>query len=94
LTTAAEIIAALRNLDSADRMKVIIAAATMDMETKSAPAKGDDELVDIDAAVRMLGLSASFLYHQKLPFIVKIGRRRMFSRAGIQRYIRTKQGSA
>ena len=43
----------------------------------------------------MLGVSASYLYHgRKLPFAVRVGARRMFSRRGIQKFIAKQQGKA
>jgi hypothetical protein len=54
-----------------------------------------DELIDVKAASAMTGMSESYLYHAKrLPFVVKVGRRRMFSRRGIQKFIAKQQDKA
>jgi excisionase family DNA binding protein len=49
---------------------------------------GPDELVDVAEAARRLGVSKGYLYrHRELPFARRIGRKLLFSSAGISRYI-------
>jgi hypothetical protein len=49
-----------------------------------------DELLDVDAASRRLGVSRDYLYrrHTRLPFARREGRRLLFSALGIDKYIR------
>lgn len=51
--------------------------------------KAADELIGIDQAAKMLGLTRSFLYHShsKFPFTRRVGRKLLFSTAGIQKFI-------
>lgn len=53
------------------------------------PATRADELVDIDEAARRLGVSKHYLYRhaEKLQFSRRIGRKRVFSSVGIDRFI-------
>ena len=53
------------------------------------PAEANDGLIGIKEASRMLNLSVSYLAHKTdgFPFAVHIGRRRLYSKKGIQRYI-------
>lgn len=57
------------------------------------PASGD-RLLDVKEAAARLGASADYLYRhaKRLPFTVRIGSRLRFSSAGIDRYIRQRQG--
>jgi predicted DNA-binding transcriptional regulator AlpA len=57
--------------------------------------KPDDELLDAHEASAMLGISESYLYHaKKLPYAVKVGTRKKFSKQGIQKYITRQRGKA
>ena len=49
-----------------------------------------DELLDVEAAARRLGMSKDYLYrhHSKLPFTRRQGRKLLFSSLGIDKYIR------
>ena len=53
-----------------------------------------DRLLNARAAAVKLGTSQDWLYRrsQKLPFTVRIGRKVLFSEAGIERYIRQRMG--
>ena len=92
MTSAAEILAAISAVDRKHLPALLAAIAARLVE----PAGDivDDELVDAQEAATMLGVSASYLYHaEKLPFAVKgLGRRRMFSRVGIQKFIAKNTG--
>jgi excisionase family DNA binding protein len=59
--------------------------------TAPAPSPQADELLDVDEAARRLGLSKDYLYrnHASFPFTRRIGRRLLFSRIEIEKYIRT-----
>jgi predicted DNA-binding transcriptional regulator AlpA len=89
--TTVELIAAIAEIDPADAPALLAAIAALLAKPHSNGAS-DDELVDVSEAARITGLSESALYHGKFPFTVRLGRRRMFSRAGIQRYIAKNAG--
>jgi predicted DNA-binding transcriptional regulator AlpA len=57
------------------------------------PATRPDELVDIDEAARRLGVSKHYLYRhaEKLQFSRRVGRKRVFSSVGIDRYIASRR---
>jgi hypothetical protein len=83
-----DLIAAINAADVADMPALLAAIAGRLAEPRAANVPGEGtELVDIDEAERLTGMSKSFLYHQRLPFAVKVGRRRMFSRTGIKKFI-------
>jgi excisionase family DNA binding protein len=46
-----------------------------------------DELLSVKQAAVKLGCSTAYLYRNDLPFIVRMGRKRMFSRAGLEAYL-------
>jgi hypothetical protein len=58
------------------------------------PANGNgDRLIDAAAAAQMLGIAPATLRKKQVPFRVKVvGRATRYSLAGIERYMRTKQG--
>lgn len=88
-----DLITAIRALprDQLPSLMVVIGGI---MSEQSA-ATVDDELIDVAEASRILGLSPSYLYHAKsLPYMVRVGNRRRFSRAGIQRFIAKQAGKA
>ena len=60
----------------------------------SASAPAMDRLLSVAEAAELLGMAADTLYRRShsFPFTVRDGRRVRFSRVGIERYIRTKQG--
>jgi len=51
-----------------------------------------DEMLDIRAASKRLGMSRDYLYrhHEDLPFARRIGRKVLFSSAGIDKYLSRK----
>ena len=53
-----------------------------------------DELLDVAEAARRLGVSTQYLYrhHSRFPFIRRMGRALRFSAAGIEDYIRQRNG--
>jgi excisionase family DNA binding protein len=59
--------------------------------TGPASASQPDELLDVHEAAHRLRLSKDYLYrhHARLPFTRRIGKRLLFSRTGIEKYIRT-----
>jgi predicted DNA-binding transcriptional regulator AlpA len=57
----------------------------------SAPAPAPalpDELLNVAQAAQKLGCSRDFLYRGKFPFARRLGRKLMFSRVGIEEYLR------
>lgn len=77
------------------RLRARIALAALeetpdsDFRPTPSPAEANDNLVGIKEAARMLDLSVSYLAHKgdTLPFVVHIGRRRLYSMKAIRRYI-------
>jgi excisionase family DNA binding protein len=55
-----------------------------------APAAPPDELLDMPEAAARLSLSAEYLYRnsKRLPFTRRVGRRVLFSSAGIDAYLK------
>jgi len=53
-----------------------------------------DRLLDVKEAAAKLGASEDWLYRRSrnLPFVIRIGRKVLFSQAGIERYIRQRMG--
>jgi hypothetical protein len=47
-----------------------------------------DVLLNIGEAAQKLGCSRDFLYRRELPFIRRLGRKRMYSQNGIEEYLR------
>jgi Helix-turn-helix domain len=90
--TITEIIGAIAELDPADCPAILAAVAARLAQTRESPP--DHELIDVDEAARMLGVSRSWLYHRTLHFVVKVGGRRMFSRDGIRKFIEKNRGKA
>jgi excisionase family DNA binding protein len=65
----------------------VTALARLTQVQLSAP-MDPDELVDVAEAARRLGVSKGYLYrHGELPFTRRMGRKLLFSSAGISRYI-------
>lgn len=62
--------------------------------SSAAGAREPDRLVGIDEAARLLSIDEGTLYRKakSLPFTVRLGRQLRFSAAGLDRYIREKQG--
>jgi len=57
--------------------------------TKPAQPPIEDRLMDVRDAAELLGVAPAYLYRNraKFPFIRRMGKRLLFSAAGIQRYI-------
>jgi len=55
-----------------------------------APVAQSDELITVEEATAMLGMSAEYVYRNSktLPFVRRVGRSVRCSKAGIQAYIR------
>lgn len=88
----ADIITAISTFDQHDLAALLAAIAGRMAQVRDQP-DGADGLVDTSEAARLLGVSESWLYHaEQLPFAVKVGGRRMYSRTGIQKYIRRNRG--
>lgn len=66
------------------RVTALARIATPAAETKP------DELVDVGQAAKRLGCSKGFLYHnhKRFPFARRIGRRLLFSSAGLDSYLK------
>jgi excisionase family DNA binding protein len=62
--------------------------------TSPAPQQQPDELLDVREASRRLGVSTDYLYrhHRSFPFIRRVGRSLRFSAAGLEDYIRQRNG--
>lgn len=58
--------------------------------TAPVPAPESDELLDVDGAAQKLGMSKDYLYrnHPSLPFTRRMGKRLLFSSAGIEKWMR------
>ena len=86
-----ELIAAIATIEREQLPALLTAIAARLAEPTSKPV--DDDLIDVSDAARMLGVSESYLYHAKrLKYAVNVGKRRMFSRTGIQTFIQKQQG--
>ena len=82
-----DLIAAIAELDREDLPALMLAIAARMAEGKPTPAQAADELVDVNEAARILGVSPSWLHHRpNLPFRRKIGGKVKFSRSGIARW--------
>jgi hypothetical protein len=91
---------------SSDRLPLLIVALTARVSTATArllgrqetksSGKTTDENLPVREAARRLGVSPSYLYRHfaKLPFGVRIGRRKLFSARGLERWNRQRQGQA
>jgi len=71
-------------------LEEIRATATARLTTPSAPTEPDG-LLDVNEAAGMLRVSTDYLYHnhKRYPFTWHIGERLLFSRAGIEKYLKT-----
>jgi len=70
--------------------------ARLTFRALSASAPAADRLLSVAEAAELLGMAADTLYRRSgsFPFTVRDGRRVRFSRLGIERYIRARQGRA
>jgi excisionase family DNA binding protein len=90
-----DIIAEIDQLASDELPRLMLYVAARMAAVKSTPATAEDELLSVKEAAIMLGVSRSKLYHDStLPFMVKVGSSRRFSRNGIQKFIEKQQGKA
>jgi hypothetical protein len=83
-----------RQLDPAELPRLLgeleeVRATALARLTTPAPTPVSDQLLPISAAAKRLSLSRAYLYENadRLPFTRRIGRRLLFSAAGIERYI-------
>jgi hypothetical protein len=53
-----------------------------------APISQADELLNVSQAAQKLGCSRDFLYRGNFGFVVRLGRKKMFSRVGIEEYLK------
>jgi hypothetical protein len=69
-----------------------ISARLLVLSQNGSGAEQADQLVGVAEASRMLNLSASTLYHKRFPFSIRgAGKRRLFSKKGIQQWIANHQ---
>jgi hypothetical protein len=68
-----------------------IAATAQARLSAPAPVPLADELLTCRQAAEKLGCSKDFLYRGNFPFVVRLGRKRMFSSNGIATYLRQQQ---
>ncbi len=56
-----------------------------------APARTQEQLLDVEAAAQRLGVSRDYLYrhHAELPFTRRMGKALRFSVVGIEKWLRT-----
>jgi excisionase family DNA binding protein len=73
-------------------LEQIRAIAWCRLTTPSTVTRQPDELLSIEAAAERLGVSKDYLYrHNGLPFSRRMGRKLLFSSAGIDAFIRQKR---
>jgi hypothetical protein len=99
VSAAAEIIAQLAECtDLTELSAVALAVAGRIAALASNNGKGTDNggLITTAQAAKLLNVSSSFLYsgEGKHISVVKVGRRKMYSRAVIERYIAQNSGNA
>lgn len=69
-----------------------VAARMAQLQQQQGTAASPDEYLSAAEAARRLGMSAAWLYKQPhLPFRVRLGRRVVFSAAGLTRFVRQRQ---
>lgn len=87
------VVSAIQRLEPADLPAVAMALAARMAAIRASASLFNDELIDAKEAAQILGRTKSFLYHAKgLSFAVKVGTRRKYSRAEIQKYINSNLG--
>jgi hypothetical protein len=96
LTATQNILALIAALDDITELSAIgmaVSARVAAIEhSNGSNGSGDDELISAAEAAQLLGISKSFLYRRKLAFSVRVGRRAMFSKRGIERFIAKNAG--
>jgi excisionase family DNA binding protein len=67
-----------------------IRASAMARLLSPAVESGPDEMLDIDQAAERMNLSKDYLYrhHKRFPFARRIGRKLLFSSAGLDSYLK------
>jgi excisionase family DNA binding protein len=70
--------------------------ATLTFRALSVSRPAQDRLLNVAEAAELLGMAEDTLYRRagSLPFTVRDGRRVRFSRLGLERFIRSRQGRA
>jgi predicted DNA-binding transcriptional regulator AlpA len=76
------------------RARVVRELLTARLSPNGATTSADDHMLSIDEAVARLGMSRAWLYrhHGTLPFARKIGRKIVFSEAGLTRWLAKQRG--
>jgi len=95
--TAADLIAEIDQLAADELPRLVLYIAAKMAAAKSPALAADEELLDVNEARQLLGISKSALYHAKakdFPFVVKVGGSRRYSRSGIQKFIEKRQRKA
>jgi excisionase family DNA binding protein len=75
--------------------QVSLAARLLEIpEAEPTPSTEAADLLRIDEAARRLNVSKTWLYRRidRLPFVVRLDRQVRFSAAGLERYLRVRQG--
>ncbi len=80
-------------LGEVERLRVVLSARLLAVSSRVKTAD-PERLLDVEEAARRLSLSPDTLYRKAkdLPFTVRLGHLVRFSSAGIDRFIRTRQG--
>src|SRR3990172_181232 len=88
----AEAIASLRG--ELARLDSLLLVRLLQHSNGSGGPEAGDRLLSTQEAAAKLGTSTDYLYRHssKLPFTVRLGRKVLFSEAGIERYIRARMG--
>ena len=76
------------------RLDSLLLARLLQHSNGSGGPEAGDRLLSTQEAAAKLGTSTDYLYRHssKLPFTVRLGRKVLFSEAGIERYIRARMG--
>ena len=82
-------------LGDLERLKATLwARLSLPQASGNGTGENGDRLLDAKRAAEMLHTSTDYLYRHssKLPFTLRMGRKVLFSKAGIERYIRVRMG--
>ena len=76
------------------RLDTMLLGRLLQPSNGSGGPEAGDRLLSTQEAAAKLGTSTDYLYRHssKLPFTVRLGRKVLFSEAGIERYIRARMG--
>lgn len=71
-----------------------LAARLLGTPEPSAGDPGEDHLLDVRQAATRLGVSTTWIYRRvgRLPFMIRLDRHVRVSAAGLERYLRARQG--